>query len=177
MTRMTRIPTDQNRSICINPCRSASSAFHGCLVFLPALILLAGCSQPPPPQVVPVTPKPVIELSPRAERMLRQIAADQKLPEPWWVRLGLKWTPDPVIEIHIDRKPPGPDDFTTEAGGLNVAFPRELLPYLRGSRVEFVQVENKAGFDVTFPNQDAAEREAASKWLREEKAKRKAPAK
>jgi Fe-S cluster assembly iron-binding protein IscA len=110
--------------------------------------------------------------------MLRQIAAEQKLPDPWWVRLGVRWDPDPIIELHIDRKPPGSDDFTTEAGGLNVVLARDLLTYLRGSRVEFVEEkEDAVGFDVTFPNQDADERAAASKWLREEKAKRKAPAK
>ena len=145
-------------------------------LLLPAL-LLAGCSQPPPPQAIPVAPKPVVELSPRAERMLRQIAAEQKVPEPWWVRLSVKWTPDPVIEIHIDRKAPGPDDYTTEASGLTVVLARDLLTYLRGSRVEFVdENENAVGFDVTFPNQSPDERAAASQWLREQKAKRKAPA-
>jgi Fe-S cluster assembly iron-binding protein IscA len=145
--------------------------------FFPALVLLAGCTQPPPPQAVPVTSKPVIELSPNAESMLRQIAADQKVAEPWWVRLGLRWTPDPVIELHIDRQPPGPDDFTTEASGMNVVLPRELLTYLRGSRIELVMTKTAAGFDVTFPNQSPEEREASSQWLREQKAKRKTAAK
>jgi Fe-S cluster assembly iron-binding protein IscA len=141
------------------------------LLIVPAL--LAGCSPPSAPVAVPATPKPVVEISPRAERVLRQIAVDQKLAEPWWVRLSVAWHPDPYIEVHLDRKPPGPDDYETEASGLKVVLPRELLTYLRGSRVEFVESPEGAWFDVTFPNQDADEREAAGKWLREETAKHK----
>jgi Fe-S cluster assembly iron-binding protein IscA len=51
---------------------------------------------------------------------------------------------------------------------------RDLLTYLRGSRVEFVETPEGGGFDVTFPNQDAGEREAAGQWLREQTAKHKA---
>lgn len=179
MTRMMRINTDQNRSNLyrIDPRKSASSVFNGCFVFLFVVSLIPGCSQPPPPQAVPVTPKPVVEVSPRAERLFRQIAAEQKLAEPWWVRLSLRWTPDPFIEVHLDRRPPGVGDYATDAGTLKVVMARELLTYLRGSRIEFVEEENATGFDVTFPNQDADERAAASKWLREETAKRKAPPK
>jgi Fe-S cluster assembly iron-binding protein IscA len=139
-----------------------------------AALLLAGCSDPSPPVAVPVTPKPVVEFSPRAERLLRQIAVEQKVADPWWVRISVSWRPDPFIEVHLDRKPPGPDDYETEASGLKVVMARELLTYLRGSRVEFVETAGQAGFDVTFPNQDAGEREAASRWLREQTAKHKA---
>ena len=142
-----------------------------------ALALLAGCSDKPPPAPLAVTPRQVVEVSPRAERLLRQIAAEQKVADPWWVRLSVSWRPDPFIEVHLDRKPPGPDDFAVEAGGLNVVMARELLTYLRGSRVEFVETPEGGGFDVTFPNQDAAEREAAGKWLRDQTAKHKAPPK
>jgi len=141
---------------------------------LTAVLLLAGCSPPPAPVAVPVSPKPVVEISPRAERLLRQIAVQQKVAEPWWVRLSVTWHPDPFIEVHLDRKPPGPDDFETEASGLKVVMARDLLTYLRGSRVEFVETPEGAGFDVTFPNQDAGEQEAAGRWLREETAKHKA---
>ena len=144
-------------------------------LFLAALpLFLAGCSPPPPPTAVPVTPKPVVEFSPRAERLLRQIAAEQKVADPWWVRLSVTWHPDPFIEVHLDRKPPGPDDYETEASGLKVVMARELLTYLRGSRVDFVETPDQTGFDVTFPNQDADEREAAGKWLREETARHRA---
>jgi Fe-S cluster assembly iron-binding protein IscA len=94
--------------------------------------------------------------------------------DPWWVRLSVSWRPDPFIEVHLDRKPPGPDDYAVEADGLNVVMARELLTYLRGSRVEFVETPDGAGFDVTFPNQDPAEREAAGKWLRDQTARHKA---
>jgi Fe-S cluster assembly iron-binding protein IscA len=142
-----------------------------------ALALLAGCSEKPPPAPVPVTPKPVVDVSPRAERFLRQIAIDQKVADPWWVRLSVSWRPDPFIEVHLDRTPPGPDDITVEAGVLKVVMARDLLTYLRGSRVEFVETPEGGGFDVTFPNQDAAEREAAGRWLRDQTAKHKAPEK
>jgi Fe-S cluster assembly iron-binding protein IscA len=137
------------------------------------LVLLAGCSPPPAPVAVPVTPKPVVEISPRAEQILRQIAVDQKVAEPWWVRLSVTWHPDPYIEVHLDRKPPGPDDYETKASGLKVVMARDLLTYLRGSRVEFVETPEGAWFDVTLPNQDASEREAAGKWLKEQTAKHK----
>jgi Fe-S cluster assembly iron-binding protein IscA len=142
-------------------------------LFAMAVLALAGCSPPPAPVAVPVTPKPVVEISPRAEKVLRQIAVDQKVAEPWWVRLSVTWHPDPFIEVHLDRKPPGPDDFETAASGLKVVLARNLLTYLRGSRVEFVETPERAGFDVTFPNQDVDEREAAGKWLKEETAKHK----
>jgi Fe-S cluster assembly iron-binding protein IscA len=142
-------------------------------LFAIAVLVLAGCSPPPAPVAVPVTPKPVVEISPRAEKVLRQIAVDQKVAEPWWVRLSVTWHPDPFIEVHLDRKPPGPDDYETAASGLKVVLARNLLTYLRGSRVEFVETQEGAGFDVTFPNQDVDEREAAGKWLREETAKHK----
>jgi Fe-S cluster assembly iron-binding protein IscA len=142
-------------------------------LFAIAVLVLAGCSPPPSPVVVSVTPKPVIEISPRAEKVLRQIAVDQKVAEPWWVRLSVTWHPDPFIEVHLDRKPPGPDDYETAASGLKVVMARNLLTYLRGSRIEFVETPEGAGFDVTFPNQDVDEREAAGKWLKEETAKHK----
>lgn len=138
------------------------------------VLFLAGCSPPPAPVAVPVTPKPVVEIAPRAEQLLRQIAVDQKVAEPWWVRLSVTWHPDPFIEVHLDRKPPGPGDYETEARGLKVVMARDLLTYLRGSRVEFVETPEGGGFDVTFPNQDAGEREAAGQWLREQKAKHRA---
>ena len=65
-------------------------------------------------------------------------------------------------------QPPGADDYAVEANGLNVVMARELLTYLRGSRVEFVETPDGARFDVTFPNQDPAERDAAGKWLRDQ---------
>jgi Fe-S cluster assembly iron-binding protein IscA len=142
-------------------------------LFAIAVLVLAGCSPPPAPVAVPVTPKPVVEISPRAEKVLRQIAVDQKVAEPWWVRLSVTWHPDPFIEVHLDRKPLGPDDYETAASGLKVVLARSLLTYLRGSRVEFVETPEGAGFDVTFPNQDVDEQEAAGKWLREETAKHK----
>jgi Fe-S cluster assembly iron-binding protein IscA len=143
---------------------------------LPPIVLaaLAGCSDPPPPPAVSVAPKPAVEVSPAAERVLRQIAAEQKLADPWYVRLSVSWRAEPQIEVHLDRTPAGPDDVVTEApGGLKCVLARELLPYLRGCRVELVEVPEGAGFDVTFPNQDAREREVAARWLREEGAKRK----
>jgi Fe-S cluster assembly iron-binding protein IscA len=141
-----------------------------------ALTLLSGCSDRPVPVAVPVTRKPVVEISPRAEKVLRQIAVDQKLADPWWVRLSVTWRPEPFIEVHLDRKPPGPDDYTTAANGLKVVLARELMTYLRGSRVDFVEAKEEGTFDVTFPNQDADEREAASKWLREQTTRHKAAA-
>ena len=78
---------------------------------------VAGCSSEPPPRAVPVPPKPVVEVSPAAEQVLRQIAAEQKLAEPWYVRLSVAWRAEPQIEVHLDRTPPGPDDFVTEANG------------------------------------------------------------
>ena len=143
-------------------------------LFATAILVLAGCSPPPTPVVVPVTPKPVVEISPRAEQVLRQIAVDQKVAEPWWVRLSVTWHPDPFIEVHLDRKPPDPNDYETEANGLKVVTARALLTYLRGSRVEFVEAPEGAWFDVSFPNQDADEREAAGRWLKEQTAKHKA---
>jgi Fe-S cluster assembly iron-binding protein IscA len=144
---------------------------------LPVILLaaLAGCSpSPPPPAPAPVAPKPVAEVSPAAERVLRQLAADQKLAEPWYVRVALVWRGEPQIEVQLDRTPPGPDDVVTEAGnGLRCVIAREHLTYLRGCRVELVETRQGAGFDVTFPNRDAQDREAAKKWLREEEARRK----
>jgi Fe-S cluster assembly iron-binding protein IscA len=143
-----------------------------CLLVL--LLLVVGCSPDPPPAAAPAATKPIVEVTPAAERVLREIAAEQKLADPWYVRLSVTWQTEPQIEVHLDRTPPGPDDFVTEAAdGLQCVMARDLLPYLRGSRVELVEVKEGAGFDVTFPNQDAREREAASKWLREEAAKRK----
>jgi Fe-S cluster assembly iron-binding protein IscA len=138
------------------------------------VVTLGGCSSEPPPTAVSVAPKPVVEVSPAAERVLRQIAAEQKLAEPWYVRLSVVWPAEPQIEVHLDRTPPGADDFVTEANtGLRCVIAREFLTYLRGCRVELVEVANGAGFDVTFPNRDARDREAADKWLREETLKRK----
>lgn len=136
--------------------------------------LVAGCSPDPPPPAVPVAPKPAVEVSPAAERVLRQIAAEQKLADPWYIRLSVSWQAEPQIEVHLDRTPTGPDDFVTETNtGLRCVMARELLPFLHGCRVELVEVPAGAGFDVRFPNRDAREREAAAKWLREEAAKRK----
>ena len=113
-------------------------------------------------------------MSPAAERVLRQIAAEQKLAEPWYVRVTIAWRAEPQIEVQLDRTPAGPDDFVTEAGtGLRCVMAREHLTYLRGCRIELVEVPQGAGFDVTFPNRDARDREAAEKWLREEEARRK----
>jgi Fe-S cluster assembly iron-binding protein IscA len=138
-----------------------------------AAILLAGCSDKPTPVMVPVTPRPVVEILPGAAAVLRTVAADSKLADPWWVRLSVSWHSDPFIHVDLDRKPPGPDDYTTEANGLKVVFARELLTYLRGCRVEAVRREQGIAFDVTFPNQDARESEAAARWLREETARHK----
>src|SRR5438270_6376638 len=99
------------------------------------LALLAGCSARPTPAAVPVPPTPVVEIEPRAGSLLRQIAAQQKLAEPWWVRLSVRWDPAAQIAVDLDRTPPGPGDVTAEANGLKVVFARELLTYLRGCRI------------------------------------------
>jgi Fe-S cluster assembly iron-binding protein IscA len=137
-------------------------------------VFLAGCSDKPAPVIVPVTPRPVVEVSPEAAKLLRNIAIQSKLADPWWVRLSVSWHPDPFIHVDLDRKLPGPDDYTTEATSLKVVFARELMAYLRGSRIEVIQTADGVGFDVSFPNQNAGEREAAGKWLREEGRKHKA---
>src|SRR5262245_19726163 len=116
------------------------------LLIIAGVGLLAGCSDQSPPVAVPATPRLVVEISPRAEQVLRQIAAEQNVADPWWVRLSLTWRPDPVIEVHLDRTLPGPDDYTFDANGLRVVVARELLTYLRGSRVEFVESADGAGF-------------------------------
>jgi hypothetical protein len=139
-----------------------------------AAVLLAGCSDRPTPVIVPVTPRPVVEVSPAAAKLLRRLAVESKLADPWWVRLSVSWHPDPFILVDLDRKTPGPDDYATEADGLKFVFARDLLTYLRGCRIEAIGTEKEVGFDVSFPNQDAQEREAAGRWLREEAAKHQA---
>ncbi|HEX3149959.1 MAG TPA: hypothetical protein VHR66_17915 [Gemmataceae bacterium] len=142
-----------------------------CLLLIP--LLLTGCADKPTPVAHSVPAKPAVEIAPMAERVLRQIAAEQKLAEPWYVRLSIAWQAEPTIEVHLDRTPPGTDDFTCQAGELNCVMSRDLLPYLRGCRIEMVEVKGGSGFDVRFPNQDAQEREAARKWLSDQQAKRK----
>src|SRR4051812_45509101 len=75
------------------------------LLILP--LALAGCSDKPTPVAFPVAPKSPVEVSPMAERVLRQIAAEQKLEEPWYVRLSIAWKVEPEIEVHLDHSPPG----------------------------------------------------------------------
>jgi Fe-S cluster assembly iron-binding protein IscA len=154
-------------------CASGSADRQRCVKFALVLLMLTACSDKPTPVAFSVPPKPVVEVSPMAERVLRQIAAEQKIEEPWFVRLSIVWKAEPEIEVTLDHTVPKPDDFTCSAGGLQVVLARELLPYLRGSRIEMVNVQGGSGFDVTFPNRDAQDREAAGKWLREQQALRK----
>jgi Fe-S cluster assembly iron-binding protein IscA len=104
---------------------------------------------------------------------LRQIAVDQKLGTQWWVRLDVVWKPDAQIEVNLDRKPPGPNDFVVEADGFRCVMSEEQKVYLKGSRVELFWTNEGAGFNVSFPNRDTNDKVAAAEWIKGENAKRK----
>jgi hypothetical protein len=105
--------------------------------------------------------------------VLRQIAVDQKLGPDWWVRMEVVWKPDAQIEVNLERKPPGPGDFSVEADGLRCVIRSDQKVYLKGARVELAWAKDGAGFDVSFPNRDANDRQAAAAWLKGENDRRK----
>lgn len=140
----------------------------------PLLVLAAiGCSSKPTPEVSLPYDRPLIDLSHEAREVLPKIAKETKLGNEWWLRLDLVWKAEPQIEIHLTKKPPGPDDIIVDSKGVRCIFARELKTYLTGVRILWEENPNGAGFDISFDDQTTAEHEASQRWLRAEIAKRK----
>jgi Fe-S cluster assembly iron-binding protein IscA len=136
------------------------------------LLLVVGCSPKAEVSVDDAPARPHVEVTARAQQALRLLAASQGLGQKWWVRLSLVWRDPPDIEVHIDREPPGPNDFEFDGGGIRCVMANELKVYLKGAQVDWFEVQEGGGFDVTFDNQDDRDREASGAWYRAELARR-----
>jgi Fe-S cluster assembly iron-binding protein IscA len=142
-----------------------------------AFVLLAGCSSKPTAEFAqapsPARGRAFAEIEPASARILAKLAEAQGFGPGWCVRLEVVWSPEAEIHVDLDRKPPGPDDFSVESEGLTVVMSNVQKEYLKGARVTYFEVQQGAGFDVTFPNRTDRDRELANEWLKAETSKRK----
>ncbi len=138
------------------------------------LVLFAGCGPQATTHLisVPANPRPFVEVDPFARDVLTHIAADQKLGPEWWVRLEVAWKPEMQIEVNIEKKKPGPNDFVVDANDLHVVMAADQKAYLKGALISMHEVKDGIVFEVTFPNRDAADRQRASQWMKREAEKR-----
>jgi Fe-S cluster assembly iron-binding protein IscA len=145
---------------------------HLRLALVSMVALAAGCTSKSSPHIGKPVPRPPIEVSAEARQVLNQIASEQKLTD-WWLRFDLVWRPDPQLEVHMVRTPPGENDVVYDADGVRCIVPKELTDYLRHVRVDWLNQEPKGRFNFSFDNQTPAEREAGRKWLKEQEEQRK----
>ena len=132
------------------------------------LVLVAGCGPKAATHLIsgPLSPRPFVKVDPFARDVLAHIAADQKLGPEWWVRLEVAWKPDIQIEVNIEKKRPGPNDFVVDADDLHIVMADEQKVYLRSALISMHEVKDGIVFEVTFPNRDAADRQRATHWLK-----------
>ena len=98
---------------------------------------------------------PPVALTPAAAAQAREYAVEQGTAD-FWIRVGVKRNPqtrgfDYVLDV--TASPPDPRvDTMHEFHGVRVAVDRESRPYLEGTRVDYRDDENGAGFVFDNPN-------------------------
>jgi iron-sulfur cluster assembly accessory protein len=106
---------------------------------------------------------PLIAVTPRATAMIRKITADTFPGQRPYLRLSATagGCTGVLHKLDLDLNPT-PGDYIVQSGSLKVVVWNDQVEMLKGSEIDYGEMDGKSGFKVKNPN---FEGEAATKWI------------
>lgn len=109
-------------------------------------------------------PKPLVEVTSRAAKSVREVVEAQAMPNTWALRLETYWPKgicSPQHRLKIDTDPASPEDHVFASGGIKVVVLKRQMEMFRGAQIDYGEKNGEHGFLVNNPN---FEGELLKKW-------------